>query len=273
MKGVRADLFALVPVSIEDAVSVNTIAARADVAHHIVREHLVAFVRDGTVVTTNAGRGCRYYRSESLTKRPSHVEPRVGERVILALPKTEAEAITIRDLGTLLNMYPSAINSAMKPYRDHGHVLRVGRGGPSDPYRYYVDMEFQLDDDGHVGPIAPPTPADVLDLVRAAESGENEAVTASVAPDQDDAGTEIPPDPEPRGTSPLQAVAEILDPFTPEEVEEIGAQLAAGRGQLGTAYRRVAQDLRLRARDAQHDARMLDAGAELLDRILVELEP
>jgi predicted ArsR family transcriptional regulator len=247
MNGVRAELLAVLPASIEDAVSANILAARADIAHHIVRQHLAALVEVGTVATTDHAGIPRYFRK---------MEEDVGtryERILSGLPENLSGAETITEISERLGIPSQSVRDACRIHLNSGLARRDGRGGPTHPFRFYRAP-------------AAPTPADVLDLVRGAEEAENEATTSSVAADRDDAGTEVTPDPEPPGAI-VSIDADGIEsvPLAPGDEEP---------DELAAAYKMVIGDVLLRAVEAEHDAKILDAAAKLLRRIHRErLEP
>ncbi len=275
--------------------SVNTLACRCDMAHHFVRQQLVRLEPGGRVTHHSIGGKARYYLAteEDRMRHEEETAPGLAARIMAELPLDidGTEGPTIIQLGGALSVRPNTIAAELKLLITAREVVRHGAGKRGDPFRHY-----EANNDAASLPevlAATCTEAELRELAAAAgeENDENEATESTVAAEVEPTGTEVPPDPElpdgytdapevlaakmqadpaspdagPRGTSPLQAVADIFDP-------PLEARLATG-SVLRTAYQRVAQDLRLRAREADHDRAILNAGAELLGRIADELAP
>ena len=192
MKGVRAELLGLVPELVEDAASVNTLASRAELAHHIVRQHLAALVREGSVESTVGpdeitGAVPRYFRT---TQEGRGDQAPLADR-ILGLRLGDA-GMTILEIAAELQVRPAAVSVTLLGMIELEQVVRTGKGKRGDPFRHTWPADTAPAD-------ALPTVPEAIAMLQEGQAGaweaahgDSEADTSPVAPDVEPAGTEVP---------------------------------------------------------------------------------
>lgn len=269
---VRDRLLLLIPYDADAAMTVTTIAARADMAVGLAQAKVGELVNAGDVAELHT-KPRRYHRNtpEEKVKQRAKVKAPLSARILAELPadlpdEVEAEnGPTVLELGAVLSCKPKTVWGELRELEDAGQVVRRGDGKRGDPFRHYAAVDDQgagVADELDAGDDGDKASED-LESPPAAETPEIEATQRPVSRDRAPADTVGPPETEAaplRGKSPLQSVADLFDPP------------AGPGGYLRTAYQRVAQDLRLRAREARQEADILGAAAELAERIQAELK-
>lgn len=262
-KFARDRVLTALPFEPAEAVTLTTIACRCDMAHHAVRHQLRNLMAGFLVVEVLRAGGARYHRlteEEAMAKRQQTNAP-LGARILAELPvdKINDNGPTIQQLAGELSVRGNAISAELAELIDAGQVVRRGAGKRGDPYRHYrphppapaeAPDELAAATEGDSGSEAEPA-------ARAAENAETEAAERPVSPDLPSTDTPTPSD---SGPDELQQRREA----TPAELAETWGP---------AAYGIVAADLRARADEARHDAAVLEAAAELAERIAAELAP
>ena len=197
----------------DQATTLVTIAARADIDPRACRDHLRCMSSEvGTLERAN--RKTRYYRrTEDDMPHEDHDRTPLPER-LAGLLAAATRPKTVLQMASELCVRPNTVSKMLIYMVEHGTVKRDGAGHRGDPYTY-SDV-----DTISVAPIVDITPEDC----------ETEAATRPVPP---------------------VTAGPMVDPMF-----------------IADAYALVIRDVQLRAREADHDRRMLDQVATLLSRIV-----
>ncbi len=273
MNRVKEQILALVPGSIDEAVSVNTLACRADVSHDIVRRHLASLQNDGRIDISRLHDKALYFRQDleleiglererndqKFVDDPFGADKRWREKQLrddppapvntgdAATPTPEPDLAPLAD--RILHMLPTNPGIGLR-------VLQIARELHTRPNTVSATL------------------TGMIELHQVARTGEGQRGDPYVyhVPGDEEVDLEPPDEAEllaaPRGTSPLQAVDAIFDTsggavrvrYEPE------TECEATRAELMAAYEDVIADLETRRRDAEHDASVLVAAIELLSR-------
>lgn len=227
--------------------SIPTIAARAEMEIHAVRDHLACM---GDQVGSIERRGRRlYYRitSEDKMAEPEPDYPdSLTKRIVKILKLRAVDGRTTLALAHLFHVRPNKVSGAVRELVRAGVARREGKGKRGDPYRFFlasvpIMTAAQLD-----GPAierrGPGLTAEHLDAIRGTPTGTNGAATSPVADELDQSDTLVAPE---SGLLARIAEADIAAPENPAE--------------LAHCYSVVIEDVVARA------TRLSDDAAELLD--------
>lgn len=226
--------------------SIPTIAARAEMEIHAVRDHLACM---GDQVGSIERRGRRlYYRitSEDKMAEPEPEYPdSLTKRIVKILKLRAVDGRTTLALAHLFHVRPNKVSAAVRELVRAGVARREGKGKRGDPYRFFlasVPIMTAAQLDGPAVARVVGSAAEHLEAIGGTGTGTNGAATSPVADELDQSDTLVAPE---SGLLARIAEADIAAPENPAE--------------LAHCYSVVIEDVVARA------TRLSDDAAELLD--------
>ncbi|KKM15345.1 hypothetical protein LCGC14_1696980 [marine sediment metagenome] len=236
---VRSRLLLHVPPR-DQAVTLVTIAARADIDPRACRDHLRCMSSQvGTLERAN--RKTRYYRRTENDMPQKHDPRPLPERIAKVLPDPPA-GLTARAIGLKVSCRTNTVSTALNGMIEAGKVERSGAGRRGRPYIYSTEIRTPPSERTAVAVPADKIPTQVETDAELRIALERERSDQKMIDD-------------PFGANAARRAADGMD-FESEP------------GFMADAYGIVIRDVQHRAREADHERRMLDQVATLLGRIV-----
>ena len=250
---VRQKLLEHVPRGVSDAATVVTIAARAEMEIHAVRDHLACM--PGIDSFDRIGRTWYYRKEEEMAKHDTRTMP---VRIFEALDKgdVDGDGLTAIAIGAYISARPNTVTAELKILMAAGHVSRSGAGKRGDQYLYHAC------DEAHDGDVEY-----ALASVRGDETAGNGATASPVAADRSEADTLASSESEDGDTS-GGTVRASYEPGTDDENAAVDAELSKCYGAVIDDVTARAGRLATDAHALLDDAKVMTAAATLLMRIL-----